>query len=357
MDWNNKGENVARPPCGEWEPLVILSVAGELGASEQARVNEHVANCLACSAALAREKELIAAAAEHCPEPDAALLASCRASLEDALDREEERGWLRRFISPLLPSNWLSPSPAWSAAVLLAIGFTVGVLGPRLLIRAARVHGLGRSSSATSNRPTELPPGMIEASTSSPSSIPSVLDLHHADVAGISVLPSGGDAPAEVELRLNGQQPAMVRGTTDDDLMKSMLLDVVRRNDPVDPSVCLSALDVLHSCNNDPEVRAALCRVARTNRNPEVRLRALQALDGSEPEGIFRETLLDALAGDQSPRVRGEAINELLGLAESGQVIPDDQMLSVLHNRVQNDPDRYVRAQSAAIIRKISAKP
>jgi hypothetical protein len=355
MDANNKARGTEAQLCSEWEPLLILSAAGELDPIEQARVDEHAANCESCFASLTRERELARLIAEHGAEPDGALLASCRASLEDALDREEERGWLRRFISPLLPSNWLSPSPAWSAAVLLTIGFTVGILGPRLLIRAARAHVTARSS-VSSNRPVELPPGMIEASTSPTNSAPSVIDLHHADVAGINVFPSEGDAPPEVELRLNAQQPAMVRGTTDDDMVKNMLLDVVRHNDPPNLDVCLSALDALRSCNSDPEVQAALCRVVRTNSNPTVRLRALKALDGSEPQGIFRQTLLDALKGDQSSGVRVEAINELLGLAQSGQVTRDDQVFSVLRNRMQNDPDSYVRAQSAAAIREISAK-
>ena len=354
MNPSNKTKSPADQPCSDWEPALILSVAGELELSEQARLDEHVASCESCSASLAREKELARLVREHGPEPDASLLASCRASLEDALDREEERGWLRRVINPLLPSNWLSPSPAWSAAVLLAIGFTVGILGPRLVIRAARAH-LPAKSSAASSHPVELPPGMIEASANPPSPSPSVIDLHHANVAGINVLPSGGDAPPEVELRLNAQQPAMVRGTVDDDMVKSMLLDVVRHNNPANLDVCLNALDVLHSCNSDPEVQAELCRVARTNRNPTVRLRALQALAGSEPQGVFRQTLIDALDRDQNSGVRVEAINELLGLAESGRVAPDDEMLSVLRDRMQNDPDNYIRAQSAATIRKISA--
>lgn len=354
MNPSNKTRSRADQPCSEWEPLLILSVASELEPPEQARLDEHVASCENCSASLVQEKDMARLIGEHGPEPEAALLASCRASLEDALDREEERGWLRRFISPFLPSNWLSPSPAWSAAVLLVIGFTVGILGPRLVIRAARAHAPSRSS-ASSNRPAELPPGMIEASANQAPSAPSVIDLHHANVAGINVLPSGGDAPPEVELRLNAQQPAMVRGAADDDMVKGMLLDVVRHNDPANLDVCLSALDVLHSCNNDPDVQAALCRVARTNRNPTVRLRALQALAGSEPQGVFRQTLIDALDRDQNSGVRVEAINELLGLAESGRVAPDDEMLSVLRDRMQNDPDNYIRAQSAATIRKISA--
>ena len=126
--WDKKNENAATRQCGEVEPLLLLSVAGEeLAAVEQETLASHISQCADCSAALDREKELIAVFARNRQQPDAALLASCRASLEDALDREEEGGWLRRTLGSWIPSNWLSPEPAWSAAVLLVIGFSVGM--------------------------------------------------------------------------------------------------------------------------------------------------------------------------------------------------------------------------------------
>ena len=61
------------------------------------------------------------------------MLASFRAGLDDALDRQEERGWFRRTFGLRLPLIWLTPRPAWSAAILLIVGFTVGAFAPRLL--------------------------------------------------------------------------------------------------------------------------------------------------------------------------------------------------------------------------------
>ncbi len=114
--------------------MLVLFVAGdELNAAQQDAVAQHLAQCAECSAEVARERELLAMLAAHRAEPDAAMLASCRASLEDALDREEEGGWLRRKFGILLPANWLSPEPVWSAALLVMIGFSVGLFGPRFL--------------------------------------------------------------------------------------------------------------------------------------------------------------------------------------------------------------------------------
>ena len=130
MNNHETSDDAASQQCGEWQPLLMLFAAGgELDPAEQARLAAHLANCASCASALEIEKEVLALLAAHRGEPDAALLASCRAGLDDALDREEERGWLRRTLGLRLPANWLAPRPAWSAAVLLIVGFSVGAVG------------------------------------------------------------------------------------------------------------------------------------------------------------------------------------------------------------------------------------
>src|SRR5580704_13830192 len=97
-------ENMPDGACNGFEERWALFTAGELDASEVAEMKSHLVECEPCNQTLAQE---------------------------DALDREEEHGWLRRAVGAVLPVNWISPAPAWSAAVLLLIGFSVGVLGPR----------------------------------------------------------------------------------------------------------------------------------------------------------------------------------------------------------------------------------
>ncbi|HEY4709977.1 MAG TPA: zf-HC2 domain-containing protein, partial [Candidatus Acidoferrales bacterium] len=130
--------------CEEWQPLLVLSAAGgELEPAEQARLGAHLAGCASCSLALEGEREVLALLLGQHSEPDAGLLASCRMSLDDVLDREEERGWFGRAFAMRLPTNWLAPRPAWSAAVLLIVGFTVGAAVPRLLHRPVSQATLG----------------------------------------------------------------------------------------------------------------------------------------------------------------------------------------------------------------------
>jgi len=329
-------------PCSEFEPLLTLHAAGdELDRAEQARLAEHLSRCSRCAAALEEEEKLLACLSEHHREPDATLLASCRASLLDALDRQEERGWWRRTVGKLLPSGVLAPRPAWSAALLLIIGFSVGVFGPRIL----------HHPPVTAN-----PSGVATTPESSRNPSLGMIDLHTADVAGISVFPAGADERPQVELQLRAQQPVTLQGTVDDDDVKRVLLNVLSDNKRFDADARLNAVDLLRVRNDDPEVRSVLCHAVHTDQNAAVRLKALEALSGAEPQDIVRQTLLDALVDDQNPGVRVEAINTLRQMAAEGKVTSDDRMLAVLRERMRKDPSTYIRLQSAAAIRDLGPR-
>ena len=307
--------DAASQTCGEWQPLLMLFAAGgELEPAERTRLAAHLASCASCAVALEHEREVLALLIGHRSEPDAALLASCRLNLDDALDREEERGWLRRAFGMRLPSNWLAPRPAWSAAVLLIVGFAVGTAAPRLFH-----HPVAPAIAGTSSAP-DASVGIAPSSgfgATSPSF--TSFDLHSADVAGINVFPSGGEGPDRVQLQLKSQQPVMVEGTVDDDNVKGVLLNVLGGGERFCPDVRLDAVECLRTRSNDPEVRAALCLAVRKDRNAAVRLKALEALDGAGSQEMVRQTLLDALVEDQNPGVRIEAVNALRDMAAKGK--------------------------------------
>jgi len=351
-------EETKSPACEEFEPRLVLFAAGELDASEIADVHEHLQHCSGCNLALAQDQEMLALLAAKHTEPDAALLASCRAGLEDSLDQQEERGWLRRTIGALLPSSWISPKPAWSAALLVLIGFSVGMLGPRLL-RNSSGKGGTNSSGASTNPALAALPGVSSAdpvAETSPATGLSSLDMHSASVAGINVFPAEDNQPPQVQLQLNARQPFTVRGTVNDDDVKFVLMYILHNSQRFDPDVRLDAVDLLRTRNNDPDVRSALCQAVHTDHNAAVRLKALEALDGAEPQDIIRQTLLDALVDDQNPGVRVEAINALRDLAAKGQVDADDHLLAVLRERMAKDPSTYIRLRSAAVIRDLGPR-
>jgi hypothetical protein len=348
-DTNN---DLASQACDQWQPLLMLSAAGgELEPSEQARLGAHLASCASCSVALESEREVLALLGGQRSEPDATLLASCRLSLDDALDREEERGWFGRALAMSLPSNWLAPRPAWSAAVLLLVGFSVGAVVPRLLHRP--VSQVTTGSSGMPDPSAGLTPlGAVGAA--SPSF--TALDLHSADVAGINLFPSSGQGPDRVQLQLKSQQPVMVEGTVDDDNVKNVLLNVLAGGEQFCPDMRLDAVEGLRTRSNDPDIRAALCRAVRKDHNAAVRLKALEALDGAGSQEMVRQTLLDALVEDQNPGVRIEAVNALRDLAAKGQMDSDGHSADVLRERMEKDPNTYIRLQSAAAIRDLGPR-
>jgi len=334
--------------CADWQPLLTLLAAGEeFDPAQQSQLNSHLAACRPCSESLAQEREVLVMLAANRIEPDASLLASARAELQDALDREEDRGWLGRAFGTLLPSSWLAPRPAWSAAVLVLIGFTVGILAPRLMRRPLPTTSTGELAFPVS-------PPVISSGNPPSDSIPTAIDYHTADVAGINVFPSSGEGPARVEVQLRAQQPVTVKGTVDDDEVKNVLLDILAKGDRICPDIRMDAVDCLRSRGNDPDVRSALCRAVRTDHNTAVRLKALEALKSADADDTIRQTLLDALVEDQNPGVRVEAIDALRGMAK-GQP-SDNRMASVLRDRMQNDPNTYIRIQSAATLGELGPR-
>jgi hypothetical protein len=345
------------PICPEWQPLLMLSAAGgELEAADQARLAEHLAGCVACTVTLAREKELIALMATLHAEPDAAMLASFRSGLDDSLDREEEGGWLGRKLGMRPPFRWLTPRPAWSAALLLIVGFSVGAFAPRFLHRPALHLASANQPGVETASTASTSPALTTEGVAANSPSLAAIDIHSADVAGISLLPSDDQGLPRVRLQLKSQQPVTVEGTLDDDEVKSALLNVVNGGDHFCPDIRLDAVECLRGRGNDPQVRAALCRAIRKDHNAAVRLKAIEALDGAGSQEMVRETLLDALVEDQNPGVRIEAVNALRNMAAKGQMDSDDHSVDVLRERMQKDPNTYIRLQSAAAIRDIGPR-
>ena len=376
----DENEKLMGHACEEFFPLVMLLAAGgELDAPEEEHVAKHVAECAACSSALDREKDLLALLAENRKEPDAPLLAGCRASLGDALDREEERGWLGRMAGVVFgwnrtakwDVNWLAAGTSWSAAVLLTVGFSAGMLGPSLVHHpAAAIAPAGQSGASET---ADNSSGNADASVNSNAgpnvgadvgmamrnhSALSAVDLPTADLAGISVMRPEGSGLPQVRLQLQAREPVTLEGNVNDDNVEQVLLTMLRDDARFCSGARLDAVDLLRARTSDPQVRSALCHTARKDRNAAVRLKALEALNGPGVEGqdMVMQTLLDALEGDENPGVRMEAVDTLRDMAAKGQVTSDDRTLAVLRNRMAKDPDTYIRAQSAAAIRELGPR-
>ncbi len=223
-----------------------------------------------------------------------------------------------------------------SMAALVVVGFLAGVAGQR-----SRV-----APSAASPRPVMTV-----------SAAPKLTDeqLHTADGASVAwVTPSGSRTPT-VEVQLMSQTPTNIVGAPDDADVERALTFVLENSQQFDPGARLSALDVLGTRAADAEVRRALCAACRTDRNPGVRMKALESLQGYEQDPAVRQTLVDVLRSDSNSGVRIEAINLLVNSLRgaSGSGTADPQTVNVLRDRLRNDPNNYVRLQSAAALREL----
>jgi hypothetical protein len=221
-------------------------------------------------------------------------------------------------------------------AALMVAGFLAGVAGQRLPVAPAPVTARAAVTVSAAPKLTDQ-------------------QLQSADSANIAwVTPSGSRTPT-VQVQLMSPTPTNIVGAPDDADIERALTFVLQNGERFDSGVRLDSLDVLRASAADPEVRRALCNACRADRNPGVRMKALESLEGFEQDPAVRRTLLDVLQSDSNSGVRVEAINLLVNSLhpETGAGPADPQTLGVLRDRQRNDPNNYVRLQSAAALRQL----
>ncbi len=329
--------------CNDFERLAVFYACNELAPAERQAVEQHAASCASCAASLAREQRLIEAVASRLSaEPSAVLLVQCRGELADVLDDTSQPGLGRRLMAWLRPAAWFTVRPAWSAALFVMLGIALGITLPRWLhTRDAQSPETLSASSTVVRPPSDL----------------SRQDLH--SVNRIHFVPGVGAGQPGVELYYVGEQPRVVTGSLDDGDVRRALMYVMQNNLQFDSGLRLDSLEALRGHSDDAEVRGAFCYAARNDRNPGVRLKALEALRGLEQDDQVRKTFIDALLRDDNPGVRVEAINALRSMADRPAAAgpPDAELLKILRDRMQNDPNSYIRLQSAAAVRQLGPRP
>lgn len=341
--------------CSEFEDLAVLHAFGELDDAERAAVEAHARECAACAKVLQREAQLhsaVAARDENAAslDPSGLLLAQCRSDLAETLDDAEaaqKRSWLER----LSPSHWpelfprvLALHPGWSTAVLLLVGAFGGIAG-RAWYRQTTLPLPGKPIMTVSAAPRM-----------------SDQQLETMGVEGIRMEPQEGAASPRVELHLRSEQPMVVQGTPEDAEIRRVLAYVVRHGQRFDPGVRLDSIDALRTHTSDPQVRSAMIEAAVRDSDPAVRLKAVEALRSFGVDPGARQAMFDALSGDDNSGVRIEAIDGLMAAfgapqASSQQRQPplDNRSLGILRDRMQNDPNSYVRQRSAAVLSQLAS--
>jgi HEAT repeats len=343
---SEQSHNQATLRCEEIEQFAILYACDELDPVARAALEAHTAKCPMCAAVVSRETRLHQEIASFDQPADSLdrsglLLAQCRSELAEALDDEHGRanqlGW-RAVFSPVawwtVFRDTLVYHPAMSMAALVVAGFLAGVLGQRLRVTPPAAPRPVMTVSAT--------PKLTEQQLQSAGS---------ANV--VWVTPSGSRTPT-VQVQLMSQAPMNIVGAPDDTDVQRALTYVLANGQRFDSSARMDSLEVLRTRCADPEIRRTVCNAALLDSNPGVRIKALEALRGFEKDSTVRQTLIGALRNDENSGVRVEAINLLLDAlrAERPSGADDPKILAILRDRLRNDPNNYIRLQSAAALQQ-----
>ncbi len=305
--------------CETAQQNIVLVTYGELPDEQMASLERHLEECEACS------RELKALLAMHealsyrpAMEPSPNLLAQSRMRLDEELDLIPPHGLLTRLRSNLY--GWLGHLQSAPALATLLLG--VGFLGGNFLNRYQVAH-----------QPRLPSPVVLSNSTGGSIS----------DISGIVQTPNS----EVVQVTYNRVVPETVQGSLDDPQIRQLLMIGMKsaaNNGVRTDSVALLANECRtgHQCmGGDGSIRNALLVSLRYDKNPSVRL---AALDGLQPyvaeDQTVRDAVLVALMHDSSANVRTRAIN-LLQPVDS-----DSSVREVMRTVSTTDDNPYIRTVS-----------
>jgi hypothetical protein len=306
--------------CDKAQQNIVLVTYGELPDEQMASLEEHLAECEACNrelkALLAMHEAL---AYQPMVEPSPNLLAQSRMQLDEALDTIPPHGFLTRLRSNLYA--WLGHVQSAPALITLLIG--VGFLAGNFTYRYQVAH-------------QPRVPSPIVLSNSTNGSI--------ADVTGIVQTPNS----EVVQVTYNRVLPETVQGSLDDPQIRALLLigtKAAANNGVRSNSVELLANEcrIGHQCVGGPDgnVRNGLLVSLRYDKNPSVRLAALEGLQPYVAEDQrVRDAVLEALMHDSNAGIRTRAIS-LLKPVES-----DSSVRQVMRTVSTTDESPYIRTVS-----------
>lgn len=299
--------------CDWVKENVVLYIYDELGDDAKYEFEHHVHGCLGCrhevESALAFKKDMTAFPVQ---EVSPNLLAASRMKLQEELEHAEQArsGWGMFVFDVAGWMHQLKLAPALTVALLM-IGFTGGVI---TTWRVSNHDGI---------------------------QVPNTQDQPFAaNIAGIESVVSQPNSN-QVQIKYDVLKPQIYVGAADDPQMQSLLLAAQTSNN-ID--VRLVATGILKSRTQDDDVREALISSLRYDKNPGVRLSALDALKSYVRNDVHvRDAVVEALLHDSNPGVRQEAISLL------DPVKADTSVREALRELLRDD-NAFIRGQAQRYI-------
>jgi hypothetical protein len=314
--------------CESARDRIILAAYGELPDEDAVGLEQHLALCEACFEELEAIRQLDQLTALHpLVEPDPNLVAQSRMRLDEALDAIPQHGFLTR----LRADAWAWFGHLQSAPALATLLVGVGFLGGNFTYRYQVAHT------------PQKPPLVILSNTGGGVST----------ISGITQLPND-----MVKVSYNRVVREEAEGSLDDPQIRRLLM--VGTNAADSNGVRVDSVAILanecrmgHGCKIEPDgtgIRGALLASLRGDKNPGVRLKAL---DGLQPyvsqDQQVRDAVAQTLLTDGSATVRTRAV-AILQPVES-----DTSVRQVLRTVATTDENPYIRTVSTQALENSSS--
>jgi len=316
--------------CESARDSIILAAYGELPDELAVGLEQHLASCEECLHELEAMRAMDQLVALHpMVEPDPNLVAQSRMRLDEALDAIPQHGFLTRLRADA--SAWMGHLTGAPALATLLLG--VGFLGGNFTYRWQVAH----------------------AKQPAPFVILSNNGGGVSTISGISQMPND-----MVKVSYNRVVPEVAEGSLEDPQIRRLLM--VGINSGTDNAVRLDSVAMLAKANQCPTsrdcqssddvagIREVMLTSLRTNKNPNVRLKALDALQPyvAQDEQV-RDTIAQALLTDSSSVVRTKA------LAVLEPVQSDTSVRQVLRTVSTTDENPYIRTVSTEALGRTSS--
>jgi HEAT repeats/Putative zinc-finger len=313
--------------CDQISNEIPLYYYGELEQEEEERIEQHLADCAACTAELERVRSFGRTMTLHEAALPDDLLYDSRAALARALRLEHTVS--PKTSSGALPratpvSTWIQHLREWmnmgigmrvpaGALALVAVGFLAGKVAPGTLPWLNRLSmGSGAAQQA----------GFISVRSVEPD-------------------PSGG-----VRIAFDRVSRDTVSGSVDDAKIREMLLSSM--HDESNAGLRVEAMGIAKDHAHDADVRGALVEALQTDPNIGVRLQALEGLKQYAGDADVRKALTATLLNDANAGVRVKVIDLLTARK-------DDSMVGTLQTLVGKEQNGYVRTRASDALREMKA--
>jgi hypothetical protein len=298
--------------CDWTKDNIVFYVYEELADDARFELERHVQHCVPCKheleSALALKKSMDLFPVQ---EISPSFLTASRMKLQESLEHVEQSRGLRHFIFDV--AGWMQQiklAPAMTVALLM-LGFAGGALTTYKVIPREKI--------THSDQPS--------------------VDASVATVESIASNPNSG----LVSIKYDTLHPQVLEGSASDPRIQQLLL--LGAQETRNPGVQQDAFDLLAKKPENDEVREALIYAVRYDKNPGVRLRALEGLKGYVKDDVHvRDAVLEALMHDTNAGVRQEAISLL------DPVKADMSVREALRVLADHDQNKFIKAESRRVL-------